>query len=114
MRLAHLVTGEKYSDKQMERIFYTSKGVIDGEQIIHPYKTSASNLLEIIIAIPNHSYIALCRDPKSDLLHVRKSRAPNKKKHKITKDGAQNLTLLTKLQGKRKLTVKHVMHSQYN
>jgi hypothetical protein len=31
MRLAHLVTGEKYSDKQMEHIFDQAKGVVCGE-----------------------------------------------------------------------------------
>jgi hypothetical protein len=82
--------------------------VVDGEQIIHPNKTSARNLLEILAAMPNHSYIALCRDPNSDLLRVRKYRAPNKKKHKITAKGSQNVTLLTKLQGKRKPIAKHL------
>jgi hypothetical protein len=80
----------------MEPIFETNKGVIDGAQIIHPDKTSASNLLEIPAAIPNHIQIALCYDHNSYLLHVRKYRVPNKKKHEITKNGAQNLTLLTK------------------
>jgi hypothetical protein len=38
MRLAHLVTGEKYSGKQMEHIFEQAKGVIYGKDIIHPEK----------------------------------------------------------------------------
>jgi hypothetical protein len=35
MRFAHLVTGEKYLDKQMEHIFEQAKGVVCDEYIIH-------------------------------------------------------------------------------
>jgi hypothetical protein len=66
MRLDHIMTGEKYSDKQMEHIFEQAKGVVCGEDIIHPYKTMASNLLEILNDIPNHSFLALCHDLKSE------------------------------------------------
>jgi hypothetical protein len=45
MRLAHLMTGEKYSEKQMEHIFKRVRGVVCGKDIIHPDKTSARNLL---------------------------------------------------------------------
>jgi hypothetical protein len=65
MGLAHLVTGEKYLDKQMEHIFEQTRGVVYGEDIIHPDKTTASNLLEVLDAMPNHSYLALVHDPKS-------------------------------------------------
>jgi hypothetical protein len=107
MRLAHLVNGEKYSDKQMEHIFEQAKGAVCGEDIIHPDKTSASNLLEILDAMPNHSYLALVHDPKSELLRVKKTRVCNTKLRKETKKGAQHLTLLTKLKGKKPST-KHV------
>jgi hypothetical protein len=49
------MTGEKYSDKQMEHIFEQARGVVCGEDIIHPDKTSANSLLEILDAMPNHS-----------------------------------------------------------
>jgi hypothetical protein len=39
MRLDHLANGEKYSNKQMEHIFEQAKGVVCGEDIIHPDKT---------------------------------------------------------------------------
>jgi hypothetical protein len=54
MRLAHLMTGEKYSDKQMEHIFEQARGVVCGEDIIHPDKTTACNVLEVLDAMPNH------------------------------------------------------------
>jgi hypothetical protein len=87
MRLVHLVTGEKYSDKQMEHIFEQAKGVICGEDSIHPDKTTASNLLERLDVMPNHSYLALVHDPKSEPLPVKKSRVCNKKLCKGTKKG---------------------------
>jgi hypothetical protein len=52
MRLVCFVTGEKYSDKQTEHIFEQAKGVVCGEDIIHPDKTTASNLLKIPYDIP--------------------------------------------------------------
>jgi hypothetical protein len=109
MRLDHLMTGDKCSDKQMEHIFEQAKGVlVCGEDIIHPVKTMTSNLLEILDAMPNHSYLALVRDPKADLLRVKKSRVCNKKLCKETKKGSQHLTLLTKLNGKKKPSTKYV------
>jgi hypothetical protein len=107
MRLAHLMTGEKYSDKQMEHIFEQARCVVCGEDIIHPDKTTASNLLEILDAMPNHSYLALIHDPKTELLRVKKTRVCRKKPPKGTKKGAQHLTLLTKVNGKIPST-KHV------
>jgi hypothetical protein len=108
MRLAHLMIGEKYSDKQMEHIIEQAKGVVCGDDnIIHPDKTTASNLLEVLDAMSNHSYLALVHDPKPELLRVKKTRVCNKKLLKETKKGAQHLTLLTKLKG-RKPSVKHV------
>jgi hypothetical protein len=44
MRLDHLVTGEKYSDKQIEHILEQAKGVVCSEYIIHPDKITANNL----------------------------------------------------------------------
>jgi hypothetical protein len=111
MRLAHLVTGEKYFDKQMEHIFEKAKGVVCDENIIHPDKTMASNLLEILDAMPNHSYLALVHDPKSELLWVKKSRVCNKKLCEETKKRAQHVTLLTKLQGKKKPSTNHVPYA---
>jgi hypothetical protein len=99
MRLAHLTTGEKYSDKQMEHIFERARGVVCGKDVIHPDKTTASNLLEILDAMPNHSYLALLHDPKTELLRVKKTRVCRKKAPKGTKKGAQHLTLLTKVNG---------------
>jgi hypothetical protein len=96
MRLDHLMTGDKYSNKQMEHIFEQAKCAVRGEETIHPDKTTASNLLEILDDMPNRSYLALVHDPKSELLRVKKSRVCNKKLRKETKKGAQHLTLLTK------------------
>jgi hypothetical protein len=79
MRLAHIVTGEKYSDKKMEHIFEQARGVVCGEDIIHSDKTTARNLLEVLDAMPNHSYLALIHDPKTELLCVKKTRACRKK-----------------------------------
>jgi hypothetical protein len=62
MRLAHLMTGEKYSEKK-EHIFEQERGVVCGEDIINPDITTASNLLEVLDAMPNHSYLALIHDP---------------------------------------------------
>jgi hypothetical protein len=107
MRFAHLVTGEKYSDKQMEQVFEETRGVVCGEDIIHPDKTTARNLLEVIYAIQNHRYLALIHDPKSMLLCVKKTRVCSKKPHKETKKSAHHLTLLIKLKGK-KPSNKHV------
>jgi hypothetical protein len=64
--------------------------------------------LEIFDAKPNLSYLTLVHDPKSELLRVNKSMVCNKKLREETKKGAQNLTLLTKLQGKKKPSTKHV------
>jgi hypothetical protein len=107
MILAHLVTGEKYSDKQMKHIFEQARGVVYGEDIIHPDKTTAINLLKVLDAIPNHSYLALIHDPKSELLRVKKTRVCSKKLPKGKKNGARHLTLLTKLKYKKPST-KHV------
>jgi hypothetical protein len=107
MRLDHLMTGEKYSDKQMGHIFKQAGGVVCGEDIIHPDKTTASNLLEVIDALPIHSYLALVHEPKSELLCVKKTRLCNNKPPKGTKKGAQHLTLLTKAKDKKPST-KHV------
>jgi hypothetical protein len=97
MRLAHLTTGEKYSNKQMEHIFERARGVVCGKDIIHRDKTTASNLLEILDAMPNHSYLALIHDPKTELLCMKKTRVCRKKAPKGTKKGAQHFTLLTKV-----------------
>jgi hypothetical protein len=107
MRLDHLMTGEKYSDKQMEHIFERARGVVCGEDIIHPDKTTASNLLEILDAMPNHSYLALIHDPKTELLRVKKTRVCRKKPPKVMKKGAQHLTLLTKVNGEIPSTTHH-------
>jgi hypothetical protein len=88
MRLARLVMGEKYSEKQVEHIFEQAKGVVCGEDIIHPNKTSASNLIEILDAMPNHSYIALVHDPNNELFHLKKTRVFNKKLYKGKNKGA--------------------------
>jgi hypothetical protein len=85
----------------MEHIFEQARGVFCGEDIIHPDKTMASNLLEILDAMSNHSYLALVHDPKSELLRVKKTRVCSNKPHKKTKKGAQYLTLLTKFKGKK-------------
>jgi hypothetical protein len=107
MRLAHLMTGEKYSDKQMEHTFQQAKGVVCGEDTIHPDKTTASNLLEILDAMSNHIYLALVHEPKSELIWVKKLRVCNKKLQKETKQRDQNFTLLTKLKGRKKPSTKH-------
>jgi hypothetical protein len=107
MRLDYFMTGDKYSDKQMEHIFEQARGVFCGEDIIHPDKKTASNLLEVLDAMPNHSYLELAHDPKSELLHAKNTRVCSKKPHKEMKKGAQNVTLLTKLKGK-KPSMKHV------
>jgi hypothetical protein len=107
MRLAHLVTGEKYSNKQMEHIFEQARGVVCSKDIIHPDKTTTSNLLEVLDPMPNHSYLALIHDPKSELVCIKKTRVCSKKPPTGTKKGAQHLTLLTKLNGKKPST-KHV------
>jgi hypothetical protein len=99
MRLAHLMTGEKYTDKQMEHIFEWVRGVVYGEEIIYPDKTMASNILEVLDAMSNHIYLALIHDPKTELLCVKKTRMYRKKPAKGTKKGAQHLTLITKVNG---------------
>jgi hypothetical protein len=104
MRLDHIMTGEKYSDKQMEHILEQARGIVYGEDIIHPDKTTASNLLEVLDAMPNHSCLALIHDPKTELLRVKKTRVCNKKPPKGTKKGAQHFTLLTKVNGKKPST----------
>jgi hypothetical protein len=48
----------------MEHIFEQAKGVVCGKDIIHPDKTMASNLVEILDVMPNISYLALVHDPK--------------------------------------------------
>jgi hypothetical protein len=91
----------------MEHIFEQARGVVCGEDIIHPDKTTAINLLEIIDAMPNHSYLALIHDPKTEPLRVKKTRVCRKKPAKGTKKGAQHLTLLMKVNGEIPST-KHV------
>jgi hypothetical protein len=108
MRLDRRITGDKYSDKQMEHIFAQAKGVACGEDIIHPDKTTASNFFEILDDMPNHSYLALVHDPKSELLRVKKTRVCSKRLYKETKKRARHLTLLTKLVGE-KPSAKHVL-----
>jgi hypothetical protein len=49
--------------------------------------------------MPNHSYLALFHDPKTELLRVKKTRVCRKKAPKGTKKGAKHLTLLTKVNG---------------
>jgi hypothetical protein len=49
--------------------------------------------------MPNHSYLALIHDLKTELLRVKKARVCRKKAPKGTKKGAQHLTLLTKVNG---------------
>jgi hypothetical protein len=70
------MTGEKYSGEQMEHIFEQARG---GEDIIHPDKTTASNLLEVLDDIPNHSYLSLIHDHNTELLRVNKTRECSKK-----------------------------------
>jgi hypothetical protein len=107
MRLDHLMTGEKYSDKQMEHSFEQARGVVCGEDIIHPEKTMAINLLEVLEAKPNHSSLALILDRNTELLYVKKTRVCSKKPPKGTKKGAQYVNLLAKVNGKKPST-KHV------
>jgi hypothetical protein len=107
MRLAHLMTGEKYSNKQMEHIFKQVRGVVSGEDIIHPDKTTAINLLEVLAAMPNHSYLALIHDHNTELLRVKNTRVCSKKQPKRTKKGAQHFTLPTKVNIKKPST-RHV------
>jgi hypothetical protein len=107
MRLAHLTTGDKYSDKQMEHIFEQSRGVVCGEEIIHPDKRTARNLFKVLDAMPNQSYLSLIHDPKTELLRVKKTRVCSKKQTKRMKKSAQHLTLLAKVNGKKPST-KHV------
>jgi hypothetical protein len=64
----------------------------------------ASNLLEVLDAMPNHSYLSLIHDPKTELLRVKKTGACSKKSPKGTKKGAQHLTLLTKVNDKKPST----------
>jgi hypothetical protein len=91
----------------MEHIFEQAKGVVCDEDSIHPDKTTASNMLEILDAMPNHSYLSLVHEPNSELLQVKKSRVCNKKPRKETKKGSRHVTLLTKLKGKKKPSTKH-------
>jgi hypothetical protein len=101
MRLSHLMTGEKYSDKQMEHIFKQARCVVCSEDIIHPEKTTASNFLEVLDDILNHNYLSLIHDHRPEPLRVKKTRACSRKHLKGTKDGAQHLTLLPKLNSKK-------------
>jgi hypothetical protein len=82
MRLAHLVTGEKYLDKQMEHILEQARGVVCDKDISHTDKTTAINLLEVLDAMPNHSYLALIHDPKTELIRIKKTRVCSKKQPK--------------------------------
>jgi hypothetical protein len=66
----------------MEHIFERVRGVVCGKDIIHPDKKTASNLLEILDAMLNHSYLALLHDPKTELLRVKKTRVCRKKAQK--------------------------------
>jgi hypothetical protein len=61
-------------------------------------------LLEVLDAMPNHSYLALIHDPNTEILRVKKTRVCSKKKPKRMKKGAQHLTLLTKVNGKKPST----------
>jgi hypothetical protein len=88
----------------MEHIFEHARGVVCSDDIIHPDKTTAVNLLEVLDAMPNHSYLALIHDPKSELLRVKKTRVCSKKPPKGTNKGAHHLTLLTKAKGKKPST----------
>jgi hypothetical protein len=63
--------------------------------------------LEVLDAMPNHSYLALVHDPNAELLHVKNTRVCSKKQPKQTKKGVQHLTLLTKVNGNKPST-KHV------
>jgi hypothetical protein len=57
--------------------------------------------------MPNHSYLALIHHPNTELLRVKKTRVCRKRPAKGTKKGAQDLTLLTKVNGEIPST-KHV------
>jgi hypothetical protein len=81
MRLAHLMTAEKYSEKQMEHIFGQARGVVCSEDTIHLEQKTAINLLEFLNAMPNHNYLALVHDPKSELIRVKKTSVCSKKPH---------------------------------
>jgi hypothetical protein len=112
MRLARLMIGEKYSDKQMEHIFEQARGVVCGENIIHPDKTTAINLLEVLEDMPNHSYLALIHDPTSELLRVKKTSLFCKKPPKGTKKGVTHLTLLKKVERQETINKACTLHSQ--
>jgi hypothetical protein len=58
--------------------------------------------------MPNLSYLSIIHDPKYELLVVKKLGFCNKKLCKETKKGAQHLTLLMKLQDKKKSSTEHV------
>jgi hypothetical protein len=73
------MTGYKFTDKQMEHIFKQARCVVCGEDIIHPDKKTAINLFEVLDAMPNHIYLELIHDPKSELLRVKKTRVCSKK-----------------------------------
>jgi hypothetical protein len=60
--------------------------------------------------MPNHIYLALIHDPKTELLRGKKTRVCRKKPAKGTKKGAQHLTLLTKVNGEIPST-KHVPYT---
>jgi hypothetical protein len=83
----------------MEHILERARGVVCGKAIIHPDKTTAINLLEVLDAMPNHSYLELIHDPKTEFLRVKNTRVCRKKSPKGTKKGAQQLNLLTKVNG---------------
>jgi hypothetical protein len=91
----------------MEHIFEQAKCVVCGADLIHTDKTTAINLLEIFDVMPNHSYLALVHDPKSEFFWVKKSRGCNNNLCKETKKGAQYFILLMKLKGKKKPSTKY-------
>jgi hypothetical protein len=64
----------------------------------------ASSFLEVLDVMPNHSYLALVHNPKSELLCVKTTRVCSKKPHKEMKKGSQHVTLLKKLKGKKPST----------
>jgi hypothetical protein len=106
-RLVYLVPGEKYSDKQMEHIFKQARSVVCGEDIIQPDKTTARNILEVVNDMPNHSYLSLIHDPKTELLRVKNTTVCRNKPAKGMKKGAQHLIILTKVKGEIPST-KHI------
>jgi hypothetical protein len=76
----------------MGHIFEQAKSVVCVEyNIIHPDKTTASNLLEILDDMPTISNLALANDPKYELLRVKNSRVCNKKLRKEKKKGPQHV-----------------------